>query len=601
MAFAAVLARTRGLRTVLPVLIAIEQAHPDLGNALVAWHEHGATASPSITARLAAQARAPLEGSKPPHPIRRQAWALALACLALVLVGRHVVPLNRGGKPAATTGPLRESSPPAPSLPVRWSVTVTPPAYARQATARLADPVRVEALAGSRLDIVFDGWRSDAHARLGGRAVPVTREDARGHVTLIPAASDVLLVTDGADRTLASIALVVVPDASPRVRIIEPAADLRRAQAAGVVPIRIAADDDLGLRALTLRFTQVSGSGESFTFVDGEWPLHVTRTAATAWTASHTLDLAALGLTPGDSVVFQAVARDGRPGDEGIAESERILIEIAKPGAAAGGDASLADPEDRYALSQRMVIQMTERLLALEPRITADDYRRQAQELAMVQRRVRAEFVFMLGGEVEDEFEEAAHSHEVEAGRLANSGQGDLTEAVRQMAQAETRLTAGEVREALPYEYRALAAVQAAFGKARYFMRTLPVPVQVDEARRLQGDRTAAASSRWKRAPLDETQRAAALDVLGRLDSAADDDRVALAALLPAVVAIDRDDAAWVSLAQGLVAGRADDVTRALRARVLAVSPGWMVVPLPRDRRELAPSPRTAARGIRRP
>ena len=116
--------------------------------------------------------------------------------------------------------------------------------------------------------------------------------------------------------------------------------------------------------------------------------------------------------------------------------------------------------------------------------------------LAIAQRRVRAEFVFMLGGEVEDEFEEAAHSHEVEGGRLENKGQGDLTEAVRQMSLAETRLTAAEVREALPYEYKALAALQAAFGKARYVMRTLPSPVQIDASRRLQGDRSQAGSSR---------------------------------------------------------------------------------------------------------
>ncbi len=291
----------------------------------------------------------------------------------------------------------------------------------------------------------------------------------------------------------------------------------------------------------------------------------------TDWTGSYALDLARLGLGPGDSVVYHAVAHDARTGPEGAAESERFLIEIARPGAVAAGDFSLPEPEEKFALSQRMVIQLTERLLERRPRISAEQFRDESQGLAIAQRRVRAEFVFMLGGEVEDEFEEAAHSHEVEAGRLDNRGQGDLTDAVRHMSQAETRLTAADVREALPYEYRALSALQAAFGKARYFMRTLPATVQIDPGRRLQGDRARAASSRWAVVPLPEAHRAAALDVLGRLEVPG----TSVASVLPALVALDRSDAAWVAQVQ---AAAGDDgvagITHALRARLLAAQPG---------------------------
>ena len=272
---------------------------------------------------------------------------------------------------------------------------------------------------------------------------------------MTPAASDVLQVYGQQQQVLASITLVVVPDAAPTVRITAPAADLRRDAATGIVPIRITAQDDLGLRDLRLRFTKVSGSGESFTFEDGEWPVQVRRTSERQWTGSHQVDLAALGLGPGDSLVYHAVAHDARVGAEGAAESERFLIEITRPGALAAGDFSLPEPEEKFALSQRMVIQLTERLLEKRPRMSAEAFGEEAQALAVAQRRVRAEFVFMLGGEVEDEFEEAAHAHEVEEGRQANQGKGDLTEAVRQMSQAETRLTARDVREALPYEYRA--------------------------------------------------------------------------------------------------------------------------------------------------
>ena len=282
-------------------------------------------------------------------------------------------------------------------------------------------------------------------------------------------------------------------------------------------------------------------------------------------------------------MVYHAVAHDARLGAEGAVESERYLIEIARPGALVAGDFSLPEPEEKFALSQRMVILLTERLLEKRPRMSAEDYAREAQALAMAQRRVRAEFVFMLGGEVEDEFEEAAHAHEVEEGRQANQGKGDLTEAVRQMSQAETRLTAVDVREALPYEYRALAAVQAALGKSRYFMRTLPAAVQIDAARRLQGDRTPASSARWTVTPLTDQARADALGLLARLDTAqADLDR-----LLPALVAIDRGDPAWVVAVQRAAAENGvDGVARVLRLRLLPGSPTWMRMPLPRTSAE---------------
>ena len=450
---------------------------------------------------------------------------------------------------------------------------------------RLRQPSRLDVLAGTRVEVQFRNWPVGARARLGHVDTPTTMEASLRSVQVTPAASDVLQVYGQQDEVLASITIVVVPDTAPTVRITAPAADLRRDAATGSVPILITAQDDLGLRDLRLRFTKVSGSGESFTFEDGEWPVQVRRASERQWTGSHQLDLAALGLGPGDSIVYHAVAHDARVGAEGAAESERFLIEITRPGALAAGDFSLPEPEEKFALSQRMVIQLTERLLEKRPRMSAEAFGEEAQALAVAQRRVRAEFVFMLGGEVEDEFEEAAHAHEVEEGRQANQGKGDLTEAVRQMSQAETRLTARDVREALPYEYRALAALQAAFGKARYFMRTLPAAVQIDATRRLQGDRTRAASAQWTVTPLPDATRTAGLALLGRLESAG----ASVDVLLPELVALDRGNAAWVALVQqaGAEEGAAG-VGRALRARLLPGSPAWMLMPLARTTTEAA-------------
>jgi hypothetical protein len=233
------------------------------------------------------------------------------------------------------------------------------------------------------------------------------------------------------------------------------------------------------------------------------------------------------------------------------------------------------------------VILLTERLLEKRPRMPREEYVREAQALAVAQRRVRAEFVFMLGGEVQDEIEEAEHSHEVESGRLDNRGQSDLTRAVREMNGAETHLTDAALEEALPYEYRALAALQAAFGRARYFMRTLPVQIRIDPDRRLQGDRSEAGSSRWARAPVAEAKRAAALDVLQRLEDSRSASDEARAAVLPDLIAIDRDDPEWIALCQQLMTQTgAQAVTRALRERLVAGSAEWLPMPLARGEAE---------------
>ena len=73
-----------------------------------------------------------------------------------------------------------------------------------------------------------------------------------------------------------------------------------------------------------------------------------------------------------------------------------------------------------------MLIVKTERLHRRRASMPAADSTEAALNLAVEQRMIRAEFVFMLGGEVEDEEVEAEQSTELQAGRLQNRGQRDL-------------------------------------------------------------------------------------------------------------------------------------------------------------------------------
>ena len=574
--------RLPGLGLVEPVIEAAERRAPALRNALRAWHEAAPGTPPAITRHLAVQVRDALGTAERPRATTMWHWVavavVATAGLGLLGAGRSTPTPHADARADATAGASA-------SVVLSWTVTVRPPSYTALATRRLDNPRQVEVIEGTSLALELTGLPVDATLRTGEGALVTTREGTVGRTEWVPRQSDVLLVAAPDGTVLAALAVVVRADGAPRVRITAPATDLRRDAATGAIVIRVTADDDIGLRDLRLRFTRVSGSGESFTFEDGEWPLVVARPAGQTWTGTHTLDLTTLGLGPGDSVVYHAIAHDARPGPEGAAESERFLIEITRRGAQAGGDYSLPEPEQKFALSQRMVIQLTERLLEQRPRMRAAEYREQAQALAVAQRSVRAEFVFMLGGDVEDEFEEAAHSHEVEAGRLDNRGQSDLTEAVRQMSQAERRLTDADLREALPYEYKALAHLQAAFGKARYFMRTLPVPVQIDPGRRLTGDREGLVGAAWRFEPLPVAGRARALQVLARLER--DPDPEVPADLLGDIVALDAERGGWVTQVQE-ARSRGGRVALAglLRERLTTGGPAWFALPLARTRDE---------------
>jgi hypothetical protein len=325
--------------------------------------------------------------------------------------------------------------------------------------------------------------------------------EADGHIAIEPAASD------GRAGVRRLIGVTATPDAAPRVRVTEPARDLFLPDADRTIDVAIEADDDLALASLTLRFTKVSGSGEQFTFTDGELPLEIVRSGERNWTGRTVLRLDTLGLGPGDVLVYRGVAADRRPGAQ-PAESDAFVIELTSPGSVAADGFAIDDEMDRYALSQQMIILETERLIARAPDLHADTLLRASLSLAAQQRSVRAEFVFMMGGELAAEVEQAAagigdlqeEDHieaddEAIAGRLANQSRFALVYAIRSMSRASDALTRAALDQALVEERLALDQLQLAFSRTRYILRALTEREQLDPSRRLTG-------------PLDDAARA---------------------------------------------------------------------------------------------
>ena len=457
--------------------------------------------------------------------------AVVVGCVALAGIG--------GPSIRAKLDAISPGSPAAPES-AGLTVRVTPPAYTKRKPQVFDDPVQVSVIAGSAIQVDSGGT--------GVRAWVATKSEGIE-----------LRAGSGPPKFLL---VNVVPDAPPVLRVVTPGKDTAFAEPKGSVAIMLESRDDLGLSSLTLRYTKASGGGENLAFSEGEVPLRLDRRSEQQWNAQANLAIESLNLSDGDIVVYRAIARDINPGGSPV-QSEQYLIEIGKNSQIADAGFSLPSEEKKYAISQQMVIYKTEQLLKNRPA----DALEQSQGIAVEQRMVRAEVVFLGGGEVEDELEEAAKSDELTEGRLQNTGRAEMLRAINAMSRAEAQLNDGRLAEALVFERQALASLERALDRRRYFLRTLPDRSRIDPSRRLSGERREARSwSRDQRSlPVGDVV-SAARRVMRDLAVAAVDGAGVDAALAARLSAVD-PSSADLQQAAVAVASASGDEARRLAAR----------------------------------
>jgi hypothetical protein len=502
-------------------------------------------------------------------PARRTAIALVVAA------GTLASSLLRPSPPITTSS----RSPAVAGAPVIRSVRVTivPPAYSSLPIVNASNPASIEALASSRIDLRIDAAASGIRVETLSGVHDVSPGDT-GFLASVVAESDGFIAVEPRDAAGATgqrwlIGLSVTPDRAPRVTLSSPGRDLFFSTVPGSIPVVVNANDDLALASLRLRYTAVSGSGERFTFVERDVPIGVNAATPREWTGRGTWRLDELGLAPGDLVVYRAVATDRRPGAPPV-ESESYVVEVVTPGAIAAEGFAADDQRDRYAVSQQMVILKTERLIASRSRLPADSIAETSRLLAAEQRQVRAEFVFMMGGELEDmagdaagtlelnEVAEAEAEGDLLAGRLQNQGRVDMMRAIRAMSRASAALTDTNLDQALRDERAALDNLMRAFARSRFILRALTQRERIDLERRLSGSLTLTAGISGP-----------------AVEPMVDARTVALRRLLADIAAMSSGDSADVRDARAsqaalalLRADPASDTLRRLAARVQALS-----------------------------
>ena len=419
--------------------------------------------------------------------------AAALAGAALLLFASSAAP---------TAGPSPRPAPPARGAMIGGAaVRIEPPAYTGAPPREVAG-WEIEAPEGSRII-----WRIGADAdqawliTSAGDTVPLA-PDGHERTGTLRAGSSLLyqiVAERNGERSVSGFhRLAVQTDAPPTIFIAAP--PRRTALGPGDamrVAVEVHAGDDWGIGAARLIATLTSGEGEAVKFREATVPLAPAGARSDlphGVTLRTTLDLAALGLQPGDELYFHAEASDRRTPAPNVARSETVFLSLADTSrnatATIAGIAVSLAPE--YFRSQRQIIMDTEKLIADRKRITLETFRARSNDIGLDQSLLRGRYGQYVGDETETgEDPLSGHQHDTpeNATLLAESVKAKLKAALAQMWEAEVRLRTYRPAEALPYEYRALERLKDAQQSARVYVQRVGFePPPLDPARtRLSG------------------------------------------------------------------------------------------------------------------
>jgi hypothetical protein len=465
----------------------------------------------------------------PRRPLRIIRGAAVAACILAWWI-------SRGAGVGAALLPGRiAADPAAPPRLAAIELTVTEPAY----------------LGGTRRR-----GGSDAEAPEGSTLAFEVRAEGASGVTLLTTNGDSVAagngVTFAAERSFLYQVLLardtfrvrspwhrvtVLPDRPPLLTVVRPEERTHLPSTPPwKVPVEILASDDHGIVETRLIATITTGSGEGVKFREDTIPFATRSSRGSGLSLRAELDLAALGMGPGDELYLAAQAIDGRRPEPNEGRSTTLFISIADTAMVTEGefDGLAIDRMPDYFRSQRQIIIDTEKLLAERVRLTEAEFKRRSNDIGIDQQLLRLRYSEVAGGEEEggaadpmggrehaaaepedpnaaavadpnaraqaDLTQGQAHSHDIveNATLLAMSTKELLQRALGQMWQAELQLRTYKPDTALPYEQRALEYLEAVRQAARSYVKRVglePPPLEPDR-KRLTGDLSGIAAPR---------------------------------------------------------------------------------------------------------
>jgi hypothetical protein len=403
-------------------------------------------------------------------------------------------------------------------------VRITLPAYAGGRVTTLDDPSTIPALVGSTISIRGKGSATGLTASVSG-ALRVAGGDGGWAVSLVMPHNPAPLTLR--DRNYERV-IVLDPraDALPKIALTSPLRDTTLRAARLVVHLSATATDDIGLAVGHFEYLITTGSGEVFKARTITTPV-VQFGGNRSGSLSATLDLASLQLVEGDIVSMRALVQDGNTlSGPGVATSDTRTIRIARADEydSLAIEAAAPAPLDSSALSQRMLIAMTEQLVREQPKLTHEELVKRSTEIGDLEDRVRKRVEEILGGaENVPAQAQAGDAPTVEQmeGTEENTGpkNADLKAAYDALWEAVRSLQIAEPAPALPPMRVALKALDRARVANRLYLRGTPPKIIVDLQRvRLSGKEKGSANSRTPRSFADSARARLSARFAGVLD-----------------------------------------------------------------------------------
>ena len=247
----------------------------------------------------------------------------------------------------------------------------------------------------------------------------------------------------------------VLTDQPPSVMFVKPGRDAT-ASAIEEVFLEARADDDFGIRSLTLTYSVNGGPEETIGLFNSETG------GSKEVSAGHTFFLEEFELEPGDFVSYYGTAGDNLAGEDRVVKSDLYFIQIRRfsrdfraAQSQGGGGGGGGGGGDARALSeaQRQIISATFNVIRDRDTFSEDDYRENLVFLTLAQGRLREQVETLL---------RRMNSRVMPADPAFRSILAVLPRAATEMAAAETALQEQDVDTALPAEQRALQQLQRA-------------------------------------------------------------------------------------------------------------------------------------------
>ena len=246
----------------------------------------------------------------------------------------------------------------------------------------------------------------------------------------------------------------VLTDQAPSVMFVKPGRDTT-ANAIEEVFLEARADDDFGVRSLSLTYSVNGGPEETVELFDSD------EGGLKEISAGHTLFLEEFDLEPGDFVSYYGSAGDNQAGENRIVKSDLYFVQIRafrrdfRAAQSQGGGGGGGGGGDARALSeaQRQIISATFNVIRDRDSISDEEYREQLVFLTLAQGRLREQVETLL---------RRMNSRVMPADPAFRSILAVLPQAATEMEAAETALQGQDEDEALPAEQRALQQLQRA-------------------------------------------------------------------------------------------------------------------------------------------